>query len=292
MSEPTGLDELAGEFERNRPRLRAVAQRILGTPNEADDAVQEAWLRISRGGADEVDNLAGWLTTVVSRICLDMLRSRAARREDPAEVPETLVSDGPQPESEALVADAIGPALLLVLDTLGPNERLAFVLHDMFAVSFPEIATILGTTPAAARQLASRARRRVQGAGSGDESAAEDLTRRHQVVDAFLAASRSGDFAALLALLAPDAVVRSDAAAVAMGGTAIVSGAQGVAETFSGRARAAVGALLDGEPGAVFRMHRVPKVAFSFTIGADGLITAIDLLADQATLEAMTIEVG
>jgi RNA polymerase sigma factor (sigma-70 family) len=291
MSEPTGLDELAGKFEENRPRLRAVAQRILGTPHEADDAVQEAWLRISRAGTDDVGNLAGWLTTVVSRVCLDMLRSRTARHEDLAEVPETLLSDAAQPESEALMADAIGPALLLVLDNLGPSERLAFVLHDMFAVPFPEIAQILATTPAAARQLASRARRRVQGAAA-DSAEDDDVVRRHAVVDAFLAASRSGDFAALLAMLAPDAIVRSDGAAVAMGGTALVEGAHAVAETFSGRARAAVAALLDGEPGAVFRLHRVPKVAFVFTIDAAGSITAIDLLADEGTLTAMTIEVG
>src|SRR3954468_24645951 len=181
------LDMLAGRFEQDRAHLRAVAQRILGSPHEADDAVQEAWVRLSRTDTGDVGNLTGWLTTVVSRVCLDMLRSRTARREDPAELPETVVSDTADPEHEAVVADAIGPALLLVLDTLSPAERLAFVLHDMFAVPFPEIAEIVGCSPAAARQLASRGRRRVQ--GSTDAGAA-DAARRRAVVEAFLAASR------------------------------------------------------------------------------------------------------
>jgi len=283
-----GLDDLAAEFEANRARLRAVAQRMLGTPHEADDAVQEAWLRLSRVNSAEVSNLAGWLTTVVSRVCLDMLRARAARREDPAEVPETPAGEAGHPESEALVADAIGPALLLVLDTLGPPERIAFVLHDLFAVPFPEIAGILGCTPVSARQLASRARRRVQGAGSPGDTT--DAARRRTVVDAFLAASRGGDFAALLALLDPDVVLRADAAAVQTGATALVTGANAVAETFSGRARAARLALVDGEPGAVWSLHGTPRVVFTFTIGDAGLITRIDLIADGETLAGLALE--
>jgi RNA polymerase sigma factor (sigma-70 family) len=292
---PAGaLDELARRFEENRPRLRAVAQRMLGAPHEADDAVQEAWLRLSRAGSDDVANLAGWLTTVVSRVCLDMLRSRAARREDPAELPETVARDAVQPESEALVADAIGPALLLVLDTLGPAERLAFVLHDMFAVPFPEIAQIVGCSPAAARQLASRARRRVQGAdaAAGDRAGERgDVARRRTVVGAFLAASRGGDFAALLALLDPAVVLRADAAAVTAGAAATATGAAAVAETFSGRARAARLALIDGAPGAVWSTGDAARVVFAFTIGEDDRITAIDLLADRATLNDLDLEI-
>jgi RNA polymerase sigma-70 factor (ECF subfamily) len=281
-------DELAERFEQNRPRLRAVAQRMLGTPHEAEDAVQEAWLRLSRADTTEVGNLAGWLTTVVSRVCLDLLRSRAARREDGSEMPETLVSAAAQPESEALVADAIGPALLLVLDTLGPGERLAFVLHDMFAVPFPEIAAILGSSPAAARQLASRGRRKVQGGPARDDE--DDAGRRQAVVSAFMAASREGDFAALLALLHPEAVLRVDEAAVRMGSIPAVQGAAAVAESLSGKARAALLTLIDGEPGAVWQVRGVPQVAFVFTVGDDGLITAIDLVADQAVLTATGFE--
>jgi RNA polymerase sigma factor (sigma-70 family) len=287
MTGPGGLDELAGQFEQNRARLRSVAQRMLGTPYEAEDAVQEAWLRLSRTDTTEVGNLAGWLTTVVSRVCLDMLRSRAARREDLAEVPETLVSAAAHPESEALVADAIGPALLLVLDTLGPGERLAFVLHDLFAVPFPEIAGIVGCSPAAARQLASRARRRVQG---GSATGTGDAARRRTVVEAFLAAARGGDFGALLALLDPEAVLRADAAAAQMGAEALVTGADAVAAALSGKARAARLTMIDGEPGALWSLHREPKVAFAFTVSDAGLITAIDLLADPETLAAMTFE--
>ena len=286
-----GLEELADRFEANRPRLRAVAQRMLGRPDEADDAVQEAWLRLSRADTDDVANLAGWLTTVVSRVCLDMLRSRAARREQPAELPEQ-VSEAAQPESEALLADAIGPALLVVLDTLGPSERLAFVLHDMFAVPFPEIAGIVGCSPAAARQLASRARRRVQGAAAdADDDDTVDLARRRTVVDAFLAASRGGDFAALLALLDPGVVLRADAAGVQTGAAALVTGANAVAETFCGRARAAQLALIDGDPGALWSMNGTPRVAFAFRIDDAGRITAIDLVADPDTLAGLSFEI-
>jgi RNA polymerase sigma-70 factor (ECF subfamily) len=279
------LEILADRFEQDRPHLRTVAQRILGSEHEADDAVQEAWVRLSRTDTSDVGNLTGWLTTVVSRVCLDMLRSRTARREDPAELPETVVGDVADPEHEAVLADAIGPALLLVLDTLGPAERLAFVLHDMFAVSFPEIAEIVGTSPAAARQLASRARRKVQG---NPPDGAEDVARRRTVVDAFLAASRGGDFAALLALLDPDVVLRADPAGVQFGAEALVRGPDAVAATFSGRAQGARPALLDGAPGLLWSTGGTPRVAFVFTI-EDGRITAIDLLADPGTLGAMTI---
>ena len=212
-------DWLAERFEENRTHLRAVAYRMLGSLSEADDAVQESWLRLSRSDTSGVENLGGWLTTVVARVCLDMLRSRKSRREEPLDVhvPEPIVSReaGTDPEHEALLADSVGLALLVVLETLAPAERLAFVLHDMFAVPFDEIAPIVGRSPAAARQLASRARRRVQGCGRALPDA--DLTRQREVVDAFLAAARGGDFDALLAVLDPDVVLRADRAAVPAG---------------------------------------------------------------------------
>src|SRR5256885_3189803 len=210
-------DTLAERFEANRAHLRGVAYRMLGSLSDADDAVQEAWLRLSRADVSGVDNLGGWLTTVVARVCLDMLRARKARHEEPfdATAPEPAAPRGaaPDAEQEMLLADSVGLALLVVLETLAPAERLAFVLHDMFAVPFDEIAPIVGKSPDAARQLASRARRRVQGATMSDV----DLTRQREVVDAFLAASRGGDFDALLAVLDPDVVVRADSAAVEAG---------------------------------------------------------------------------
>src|SRR5712671_6740213 len=225
---------LAERFEENRTHLRAVAYRMLGSLSEADDAVQESWLHLSRSDTSGVENLGGWLTTVVARVCLDMLRSRNSRREEPLDmhVPEPIVSreDGIDPEHEALLADSVGLALLVVLNTLNPAERLAFVLHDLFAVPFDEIAPIVGRSPTAARQLASRARRRVQGGATVPDV---DLTRQRAVVDAFLAASRGGDFDALLALLDPDVVLRADAAAVQMGSAPEVLGAAEVAATFS-----------------------------------------------------------
>src|SRR2546423_2956093 len=211
-------DWLAERFEENRTHLRAVAYRMLGSLAEADDAVQEAWLRLSRSGSSGVENLGGWLTTVVARVSLDMLRSRESRREEPLDErgPEPVIGreEGPDPEHEALLGDSVGLALLVVLQTLAPAERVAFVLHDMFAVSFDEIAPIVGRSPAAARQLASRARRRVQGAATVPGA---DVTRQREVVDAFLAASRGGDFDSLLTLLAPDVVLRADHAAVQLG---------------------------------------------------------------------------
>ncbi|WP_203774984.1 sigma-70 family RNA polymerase sigma factor, partial [Paractinoplanes deccanensis] len=260
------LDLLAERFEQDRRHLRAVAQRMLGSADEAEDAVQETWVRLSRADTSDVGNLTGWLTTVVSRVCLDMLRSRAARREEPAEIPPIAYDDAPGPEQQALVADAIGPALLLVLDTLGPSERLAFVLHDMFAVPFPEIAEIVGCTPAAARQLASRARRRVRGEEvPGDD----DVARRRAVVSAFLVAARGGDFEALLTLLDPDVVLRADPEAVRIGATAVLTGAHEVAGRFNGGAQSARLALLDGEPGLVWAVGGKVRVAFLFGFTGD-----------------------
>ena len=277
-------DLLAEEFEDHRNRLRAVAYRMLGSVDEADDAVQEAWLRLQR--TDGIDNLGGWLTTVVSRVCLDMLRSRSSRREDPfteVEDEPALVHDPGHPEFEAELADSVGSALLVVLQSLVPAERLAFVLHDMFAVPYDEIAAIIGRSPAATRQLGSRARRRIQRPEEVPESG------DRAVVDAFLAASRGGDFAGLLALLDPDAVVLADAAAVRMGSEALVSGAQSVAENFAGRARAARPALIDGAAGAAWLQGGETKVAFAFTV-VDGRITEIELLADPDVVGAARVE--
>ena len=283
-------DWLAERFEANRSHLRAVAYRMLGSHSEADDAVQESWLRLSRSEPRDVQNLGGWLTTVVARVCLDMLRSRASRREEPldAHLVEPAVGRPGEvdPEHEALLADSVGPALLVVLDTLAPAERLAFVLHDMFAVPFDQIAAIVGRSPAAARQLASRARRRVQGAQVPDT----DRNRQREVVDAFLAASRGGDFDALIALLDPAVVLRADPAAVLVGATAQVHGAPAVADTFSGRARYAQPALVDGAAGAVWAPHGRPRVAFGFTI-THGKITAIDLIADPDHLAQLDLTI-
>lgn len=280
-------DWLADRFEAHRPHVRAVAYRMLGSSTEADDAVQEAWLRFSRTDTSDVDNLAGWLTTVVARVCLDMLRSRAARREEPsglhAQAEARITTAADDPEDEAVLADAVGTALLIVLDTLEPAERLAFVLHDMFAVSFDEIAPIVGRSAAAARQLASRGRRRVQGA---DLSAEADRTRQRDVVQAFLAASRDGDFEALLALLHPDVVLTADAAAVQRGAHAEVRGPAAVAQTFSGRAQAARLALLDGRAGLVWAQGGRPQVAFEFAI-VDDVVVGITLVADGDRLAAI-----
>ncbi len=285
-------DWLAERFEEHRSHLRAVAYRMLGSAAEADDAVQEAWLRLSRSGAGGVENLGGWLTTVVGRVSLDMLRARRARREDPLgdRLPDELASreGGGDPEREALLADAVGPALLVVLEILTPAERLAFVLHDLFAVPFEEIAAILGRSEAAARQLASRARRRVQGAPAAADA---DPGRQRAVVDAFLAAARDGDFDALVALLDPDVVLRADPAAVQAGSAAEVRGAPAVAETFSGRARFARPALVDGAAGAVWAPGGRPRVVFAFTI-AGGRITGIELVADPERLRRATITLG
>jgi RNA polymerase sigma-70 factor (ECF subfamily) len=280
---------LADRFEANRGHLRAVAYRMLGSHAEAEDAVQEAWIRLSRSDTSGVENLAGWLTTVVGRVCLDMLRSRSSRREDPLDdrVPER--ADEASPEQEAVLADSVGLALLVVLDTLEPAERLAFVLHDMFGVPFDEIATIVGRTPAAARQLASRARRRVQGKESMPEP---DLSRQRQVVDAFLAASRGGQFDTLLAILDPDVVFRTDAVASRMGASSQTRGANEVAGFFSGRAEGAELAILDGV--AVGAVVRTPKgkvrIALKFTLENDRIV-AIDVTADPKALADMDFTV-
>ena len=288
---------LAARFEEHRPHLRAVAYRLLGSPSEAEDAVQDAWLRLSRADRSEVENLGGWLTTVVARVCLNRLQARTSRREEPldAHLPEPIVSEaeGTDPEHEVLLADAVGPALLVVLDTLAPAERLAFVLHDVFAVSFEEIAAIVDRSPAAARQLASRARRRVQGADTTPDA---DLSRQRTLVDAFLAAARGGDFQALLALLDPDIVVRADPAAVQLGAAQLgaaqeVRGATDVAATFARlRARAARPALVDGVAGAVWAPGGQPRVVFSFTI-AGGKIVAIDLIADPERIRQLDLAI-
>jgi len=288
MDEHEGL---AGRFEAMRPRLRAVAYRMLGSRSEADDAVQEAWLRLSRSETGGVDNLGGWLTTVVARVCLDMLRSRKSRREDPLDAhssePIGSAEEGIPPEHEVLLADSLGLALLVVLETLAPAERVAFVLHDMFDLPFDEIAPIVGRSPTATRQLASRARRRVKGAGAASEA---DRTRQREVVDAFLAASRGGDFDALLALLDPDVVLRADRAAVRTGASREVRGAAAVAGTFSGRARAAQPAIVNGAVGLVWAPNGRPRVAFGFTI-VGGKIVEIDLVADPERLGQLDLAI-
>jgi len=283
-------DWIAERFEENRSHLRAVAYRMLGSPSEADDAVQEAWLRLSRADTSAVENLGGWLTTVVARVSLDMLRSRKSRREESMGVqlvePIAGREAGGDPEHETLVADAVGDALLVVLETLSPSERVSFVLHDMFAMPFEEIAAIVGRSLDATRQLASRARRRVQGAPAAPDP---DRRRQREVVDAFLAASRGGDLAALLAVLDPDVVLRADAAAVQMGSAAEVRGAAAVAETFSKRARFAQPALVDGAVGLVWAAGGKPRVVFGMTI-ADGRIVEIELIADPERLGELELD--
>jgi RNA polymerase sigma-70 factor, ECF subfamily len=277
-------DWLARRFEEHRSHLRAVAFRMLGSLTEADDAVQESWLRLSRSDTSGVENLGGWLTTVVARVSLDMLRSRASRREEPAGVqlsnPTVSPADGSDPEYEALMTDSLGPALLVVLATLAPAERLAFVLHDMFAVPFDEIGAILGRSPNAAKQLASRARHRVQGSASVPDA---DLTRQREVVDAFLAASRSGNFDALIAVLDPDVVLRADSAGVQMGASEKARGAAAVAGIFSGRALGAQPALVDGTVGMVWAPGGKPRVVWDFTI-SHGKIARIDMIASADSL--------
>ncbi|MGX7760175.1 RNA polymerase sigma factor SigJ [Streptomyces angustmyceticus] len=283
---------LAERFEEHRGHLRAVAYRMLGSVSEADDAVQEAWLRLSRSGADGVANLGGWLTTVVGRVCLDQLRTRTARREDPlgVRVPEPVVSpaDAAGPEQEALLADSVGLALLVVLETLTPAERLAFVLHDLFAVPFDEIAPLVGRTPAAARQLASRARRRVQGTVPAADT---DRARQREVVDAFLAASRGGDFEALLAVLDPDVVLRADSGDAPEGVSKLVRGARAVVEqalAFSRVAAFARPALVNGAPGLVTARGGRPFSVMGFTV-AHGRIVEINILADPARLSGLDL---
>jgi RNA polymerase sigma factor (sigma-70 family) len=286
---------LAGQFERHRPRLRAIAYRMLGSLAEADDAVQDAWLRLSRSDTCDVDNLGGWLTTIVARVCLNMLRSRTRRREDPLEVhvPDPVISpdDESQPEEQALLADSVGLALLVVLDTLTPDERLAFVLHDMFDLPFNQIAAMTGRTPAAAKQLASRARRRVNGSGL---PAAPNLTRQRQVADAFFAAARHGDFEALVAVLHPDVVLRIDADArhreasiLVRGSAAVASQAvKGFRQMFGGQAARLHPVLVNGSAGAIITTDGQPFTVISFTV-ADGKITGIDAIADPGRVRKL-----
>jgi RNA polymerase sigma-70 factor (ECF subfamily) len=286
-------DWLAQQFEENRGHLRGVAYRMLGSLSEADDAVQEAWLKLSRSDTSGVENLGGWLTTVVARVCLDMLRARKSRREDAFDAggPEPVAhgARGSNPEREALLADSVGLALLVVLETLEPAERLALVLHDMFAVPFEEIASILGRTPAAARQLASRARRRVQGASA---SPGADRARQRDVVDAFLAALRGGDFDGLIAVLDPDVLVRADAS-VTRGSASEVRGAEAWARGAIAAARGAQfarPALVNGTVGVVVaprgRLFRV--LSFTFT---GGKISQVEVIGDPARLRQLELAV-
>jgi len=284
---------LAERFEADRARLQAVAYRLLGSTGEADDAVQEAWLRLSRADTSEVENLSGWLTTVVSRVCLDMLRSRRSRREDPLTIEGESIPDAADPEREAVLAESVGVAMQAVVQRLAPAERVAFVLHDVFGVSFDEIAGIVGRTPVAARQLASRGRRRVQGAS--DDSRASDVARQRDIVEAFFRASRDGDLQALLAVLDPDVVLRPDETALRMGMktgwlTSGIHGADAVAAQFNGAAQAAQLAMVDGVPGAVWGANGRPVVVFWFTI-RDGMVAEIQLIADAERLDQMKIDI-
>jgi RNA polymerase sigma factor (sigma-70 family) len=287
----TEQELLLDGFEQHRAHLRSVAYRMLGSMSDADDAVQEAWLRFARSDTSGVQNLGGWLTTVVARVCLSMLRARGSRREDSLEahLPDPVVSPetGSNAEHEALLAESVGLALQVVLDTLGPAERLAFVLHDMFAVSFDEIAPIVGRTPAAARQLASRARRRVRNVPEPDA----DLARQREVVEAFFAAAREGDFEALVAVLHPDVVVRSDGGAERPRASFVAHGARAVAEqalTFARLSPFARPALVNGAAGVVVSPHGRPFAIMGFTVSG-GRVVAIDALADPARLRGLDL---
>jgi RNA polymerase sigma factor (sigma-70 family) len=287
-------DWLAERFEEHRARLRAVAYRMLGSLSEADDAVQEAWLRLSRTDVEKVENFGGWLTTVVARVSLNMLRSRRSSREEPLDVrmPEPIVdrADGTDPEHEALLADSVGLALLVVLETLNPAERLAFVLHDMFGVPFHEIAPIVDRSPEAARQLASRARRRVQGEGAIPDA---DLDTQREVIDAFLAAAREGDFEALLEVLDPDVVRRADRGAVAIGASSVVRGAAGVARQALAFSRLDIDvrpALVNGAVGTVTLRDGRPFAIAGFTI-RNRRIVEMDVIADPERLSQLDLAI-
>ena len=294
---------LVVQFEEYRPHLRGVAYRVLGSFSDADDAVQEAWLRLSRSDVSDVANLRAWLTTVTSRVALNMLESRGSRREDVrADVSEPRVAgllDGGAsgllgPEDEALLGDEVSAALQVVLDTLEPRERLAFVLHDLFAVPFDDIAPVVETTSTAARQLASRARRRLRATSPGPvaTSLVARADQQRAVVDAFFAAAREAQFATLLQILDPDVVMRADAVAARMGADESVTGADVVARWINGRAAGAVPATVGGEPGAAWAVHGKVRVAFGFTIGGDGRITAIDLIGDPDALTGLEVELA
>ncbi|MDA0166419.1 RNA polymerase sigma factor SigJ [Solirubrobacter ginsenosidimutans] len=289
----TEEDLLAEQFERHRLHLRKVAYRMLGSVAEADDAVQEAWLRLNRSDAAQIENLQGWLTTVVARVSLNALRSRATRSEEPLDeirVPDPLLSPAAHvdPEQEALLADSVGLALLVVLETLAPAERLAFVLHDMFAVPFDEIAPMVDRTPTAARQLASRARRRVQGEAPAPT---DDLPRQRAVVDAFFAAARDGDFDALVAVLDPDIVLRSDGGALRPGHSQILRGAEAVARqalTFARLSPYVQPILVNGAAGVLVAPNRRPYTVMGFTV-AGGRIAAIDAMSDPERLRQLDL---
>jgi RNA polymerase sigma factor (sigma-70 family) len=285
---------LAQEFEEHRTRLRAVAYRMLGSLSEADDAVQETWLRLNRTDADAVENLGGWLTTVVARVSLNMLRSRRSQREEPLDLrmPEPIVdrADGTDPEHEALLADSVGLALLVVLETLNPAERLAFVLHDMFAVPFDEIAPIVDRSPDAARQLASRARRRVQGEAPIPDA---DVNTQREVLDAFLAAAREGDFEGLLKVLDPDVVLRADQGAASIGGSRVVRGAANVARQAQAFSRLDIDvrpALVNGAVGTVTLRDGQPFAIAGFTI-RNRQIVEMDVFADPERLSELELEI-
>ncbi|MEU3766620.1 sigma-70 family RNA polymerase sigma factor [Amycolatopsis keratiniphila] len=283
------MDRLTERFEEHRTRLRAVAYRMLGSSSEAEDAVQDTWLRLNRADAAEIENLGGWLTTVVARVCLNVLRSRGHRREESLDDQLTEPADSSvDPAADAVLADSVGLAMLVVLDTLAPAERLAFVLHDMFAVPFDEIAPLIDRTPAAARQLASRARRRVQGRSAAAEP---DLARRRQVVDAYLTAARGGDFAALLELLHPDVVLRADKAAGPSREPVFLRGANVVARgAAAASVRAAVTqlALVNGGIGLVMADEGRPSVVLAFEF-VDGKISEIDVIADRERLRGLDL---
>ncbi|MEX1078978.1 MAG: RNA polymerase sigma factor SigJ [Homoserinimonas sp.] len=292
MSRPLGeADWLAQRFESHRMHLRTVAYRMLGSLPEAEDAVQEAWLRLNRSDVSEVENLAGWLTTVIGRVCLNLLRSRRVRREQPLDVhtPDPIVSpvDGSDPEHEAVLADSVGLALLVVLDSLTPAERVAFVLHDIFAVPFDDVAQIIESSPAATRQLASRARRRVEGAPTPDT----DLARQREVVDAFFAASRRGDFDALVAVLDPDVVLRSDGGRSRQSISQIIRGGATLASQaimFAQEAPFAQPALVNGAAGVVVMRDGQPLSVMGFVV-REGKIVAIDVLADPERLARLDL---
>jgi RNA polymerase sigma-70 factor, ECF subfamily len=289
---------LAQRFQANRGHLRAVAYRMLGSSSEADDAVQEAWLRVAGADAGGVENLRGWLTTIVARICLDGLRARKTRREQPIGADAEAIASSDDVERESLIADSIGLAMLVVLERLAPAERVAFVLHDMFDLPFEEIAPIVGRSPAATRQLASRARRRVQGEPVNQEA---DRARQREVIGAFLAAARGNDFSALLAVLDPDVVLRADAAAVAAslarvstGAPALAPAIQGslaVANTFKGRAQAAQLALIAGDVGLVFAPGGRPVAVFEFAV-ENGRIVEISLIGDAGSIASLDLTIG
>lgn len=283
---------LTEQFEAHRNHLQAVAYRILGSLREADDAIQEAWIRLSRSDTSRVENMGGWLTTIVSRVCLDMLRSRKSRPEELSmdRIPEPVTSyqDRSDPEQEALMADSVGFAMLVVLEKLNPAERIAFVLHDIFALSFSEIALIIGRNEAAARQLASRARRRVRGVKSTLNTAEAELKRKRKLVDAFIAASRNADFEKLLKVLDPNIVLRNDTAFPPAANTPWVHGSQAVANQFAGRAQGAKPVLVNGSVGAIIGPLSQPIFVLEFKI-VDDKITEMEMIADQIRLAQLDL---